>query len=79
MDTETEGKIQNALNQLQTGRTTIAIAHRLSTLKDAETLAVIKDGTVVETGTHDELMRKKAEYHKLYSIQMEGLKVISME
>jgi ATP-binding cassette subfamily B protein len=79
MDTETEGKIQNALNQLQSGRTTIAIAHRLSTLKDAESLAVIKDGTVVETGTHEELMRKKGEYHKLYSIQMEGLKVISME
>ncbi|MCL2498811.1 MAG: ABC transporter ATP-binding protein/permease [Defluviitaleaceae bacterium] len=79
MDTETEGKIQNALNQLQTGRTTIAIAHRLSTLKDAENLAVILDGKVVETGTHEELMRKKGEYHKLYSIQMEGLKVISME
>jgi len=79
MDTETEGKIQNALNQLQSGRTTIAIAHRLSTLKDAENLAVILDGKVVETGTHEELMRKKGEYHKLYSIQMEGLKVISME
>jgi ATP-binding cassette subfamily B protein len=79
MDTETEGKIQNALNELQSGRTTIAIAHRLSTLKDAESLAVIKDGKVVETGTHEALMRKKGEYHKLYTIQMEGLKVISME
>ncbi|MCL2202552.1 MAG: ABC transporter ATP-binding protein/permease [Defluviitaleaceae bacterium] len=79
MDTETEGKIQTALNQLQSGRTTIAIAHRFSTLKDAENLAVIKDGVVVETGTHETLMRKKGEYHKLYSIQMEGLKVISME
>jgi len=79
MDTETEGKIQTALNKLQTGRTTIAIAHRLSTLKDADRLAVIKDGTVVEAGTHEDLMRKKGEYHKLYSIQMEGLKVISMD
>jgi len=79
MDTETEGKIQAALNQLQTGRTTIAIAHRLSTLKDADMLAVINEGAVVETGTHEELMRKKGEYHKLYSIQMEGLKVISMD
>ena len=79
MDTETEGKIQAALNQLQTGRTTIAIAHRLSTLKDADMLAVIGEGKVVETGTHEELMRKKGEYHKLYSIQMEGLKVISMD
>jgi len=79
MDTETEGKIQEALNKLQTGRTTIAIAHRLSTLKDADMLAVINEGSVVETGTHEELMRKKGEYHKLYSIQMEGLKVISMD
>jgi ATP-binding cassette subfamily B protein len=79
MDTETEGKIQEALNKLQTGRTTIAIAHRLSTLRDADSLAVIDGGKVVETGTHDELMRLKGEYHKLYSIQMEGLKVISMD
>ena len=79
MDTETEGKIQAALNKLQAGRTTIAIAHRLSTLKDADMLAVINEGAVVENGTHEELMRKKGEYHKLYSIQMEGLKVISMD
>ncbi|MCL2217009.1 MAG: ABC transporter ATP-binding protein/permease, partial [Defluviitaleaceae bacterium] len=79
MDTETEGKIQNALNQLQENRTTIAIAHRLSTLKDVDSLAVINEGKVVESGTHEELMRKKGEYHKLYTIQMEGLKVISMD
>jgi len=79
MDTETEGKIQNALNKLQADRTTIAIAHRLSTLKDAHGLAVIHEGKVVETGTHEELMKLKGEYAKLYSIQMEGLKVISMD
>ena len=79
MDTETEGKIQNALNKLQADRTTIAIAHRLSTLKDAQHLAVINEGKVVESGTHEELMRLKGEYHKLYTIQMEGLKVISMD
>ena len=79
MDTETEGKIQDALNKLQTDRTTIAIAHRLSTLKDAHRLAVIGDGQVVESGTHENLMRKKGEYHKLYMIQMEGLRVISMD
>ena len=79
MDTETEGKIQDALNKLQADRTTIAIAHRLSTLKDAQTLAVIHEGKVVESGTHEELMRLKGEYHKLYTIQMEGLKVISMD
>ena len=79
MDTKTEGDIQQALNRLQKGRTTIVIAHRLSTLKDADMLAVINEGAVVETGTHEELMIKKGEYHKLYSIQMEGLKVISMD
>jgi len=79
MDTETEGKIQDALNKLQADRTTIAIAHRLSTLKDANCLAVINDGKIVENGTHEELMRLKGEYHKLYTIQLEGLKVISMD
>ncbi|MCL2839348.1 MAG: ABC transporter ATP-binding protein/permease [Defluviitaleaceae bacterium] len=79
MDTETEGKIQAALNQLQADRTTIAIAHRLSTLKDVDSLAVINEGKVVESGTHEELMKKKGEYHKLYKIQMEGLKVITMD
>jgi len=79
MDTETEGKIQAALNKLQTNRTTIAIAHRLSTLKDADSLAVIHEGKVVESGTHEELMKLKKEYHKLFMIQMEGLKVISMD
>ncbi len=79
MDTETEGNIQRALTKLQSGRTTIAIAHRLSTLRDADMLAVIGDGKVVESGTHAQLIAKKGEYHKLYTIQMEGLKVISME
>jgi ATP-binding cassette subfamily B protein len=79
MDTETEASIQKALAELQKGRTTIAIAHRLSTLRDADTLAVISDGKVVENGTHKELMQKKGEYHKLYTIQLEGLKVINME
>ena len=79
MDTETEANIQSSLNKLQTGRTTIAIAHRLSTLRDADTLAVINEGKVVETGTHEELLIKKGEYQKLYNIQMEGLKVINME
>jgi len=79
MDTETEGRIQNSLGALQKGRTTISIAHRLSTLKNADALAVIDGGKVVEKGTHAELMKKKGEYHKLYSIQMEGLKVVNMD
>ncbi len=79
MDTETEASIQQALSKLQTGRTTIAIAHRLSTLRDADSLAVINEGKVVESGTHRELMLKKGEYYKLYTIQLEGLKVINMD
>ena len=79
MDTETEANIQKALFELQKGRTTIAIAHRLSTLRDADSLAVISDGRVVESGTHRELMLRKGEYYKLYKIQLEGLKVINME
>lgn len=79
MDTETEASIQKALYDLQKDRTTIAIAHRLSTLRDADSLAVISDGKVVESGTHRELMQKKGEYHKLYTIQLEGLKVINMD
>ncbi len=79
MDVETEMNIQKSLNSLKEGRTTIAIAHRLSTLRDAERLAVINDGKVVESGTHDELMIKMGEYHKLYTIQMEALKVINMD
>ncbi len=79
MDTETEANIQKALASLQRGRTTIAIAHRLSTLRDADSLAVINNGVVVESGTHKDLMQKKGEYHKLYTIQQEGLKVINME
>jgi ATP-binding cassette subfamily B protein len=78
IDTETEAAIQESLEQLQQNRTTIAIAHRLSTLRNADTLAVLNDGQIVENGTHVELMKKKGEYHKLYAIQMEGLKVINM-
>jgi ATP-binding cassette subfamily B protein len=79
MDTETEAAIQKALTELQKNRTTIAIAHRLSTLRDADSLAVIEEGKVVEKGTHAELMRKQGAYHKLYKLQMEGLKVINMD
>ncbi len=79
MDVETEANIQQAFASLKKGRTTIAIAHRLSTLRDAESIAVINEGKVVETGTHEELMIKKGEYHKLYTIQMEALKTVAMD
>jgi ATP-binding cassette subfamily B protein len=79
MDTETEAAIQASLAALSKNRTTIAIAHRLSTLRDADNLAVIEDGKVVETGNHRDLMTKMGAYFKLYKLQMEGLKVINMD
>ncbi len=79
MDTETERKIQTALNRLSAGRTTIMIAHRLSTLKDADKLIVIENGKMPEHGTHKELLMKKGIYHKLYKLQMEAMKNIGIE
>jgi len=69
LDTNTEQKIQEALGRLITGRTTIAIAHRLSTLKNANRLMVIDKGRKVELGTHKELMELKGIYYRLVSAQ----------
>lgn len=74
MDTETERNIQNAVFKLKKGRTTLAIAHRLSTLRDADRLAVINDGTIVESGTFKELLQLKGEFYKQYKIQSEALR-----
>ena len=79
MDTETERNIQNSLSELKAGRTTIAIAHRLSTLRDADKLAVIDDGECIEFGTFQELMEKKGAYYKLFKLQEEALKFIGIE
>ncbi len=78
MDTETERNIQNSLTQLKEGRTTIAIAHRLSTLRDANYLAVIADGEIIEYGTFSELIKQKGEFYKQYKIQSEALKTIGI-
>jgi ATP-binding cassette subfamily B protein len=69
VDTETEALIQTALERLVEGRTTFAIAHRLSTLRNADRLLVIEEGKEGELGTHDELLEKKGIYYKLVSIQ----------
>ncbi len=69
VDTETEKEIQKALDNLVQGRTTIAIAHRLSTLRRADRLVVLERGEVVEIGSHDELMEKQGAYWRLYEAQ----------
>lgn len=79
MDTRTERKIQNAIDNLKKGRTVIAIAHRLSTLREANMLCVIENGEVKETGTHDQLIRMKGKYFELYRLQADALKTISMD
>lgn len=78
MDTETERNIQNSLTSLKSGRTTIAIAHRLSTLRDADKLAVIENGECIEFGSYEELMNKQGEYYKMFKLQEESLKFIGI-
>lgn len=74
MDTETEKRIQKAITELTRDKTTIMIAHRLSTLRDADSLVVIENGKVVENGTHSELLElEDGVYRKLYTLQAEAL------
>ena len=69
LDLESEALIQESLEKLAKNRTTITIAHRLSTITNVNEIIFIKDGEIVEQGTHDELMSKKGHYEQLYSIQ----------
>ncbi len=72
LDTESERHIQAALDELQKNRTSIVIAHRLSTIENADQILVIDAGKVVESGTHKELLEKKAIYHSLSKMQAAG-------
>ena len=71
VDTMTEEKIQNAMDAVTDGRTSIMIAHRLSTVRNADIILVVKDGKIVERGTHPELIRKHGYYFELYTRQYE--------
>lgn len=69
LDTENERLVQASLNNLRRGRTTLIVAHRLSTFRNADRLVVLKDGQVVETGSHEELVKKRGYYSRFVSVQ----------
>ena len=73
IDTETEIILQKGLNELLKGRTSFIIAHRLSTIKNSSCIMYVDKGTILENGTHDELMAQKGEYYKLYMSQYASL------
>ena len=70
IDTETESLITEAMEKLMTGRTTIMVAHRLSTIQHADKIMVMDKGRIVESGNHQELLAKNGVYRKLYDLQL---------
>ena len=75
VDTRTEVEVQKAMNTLLKGRTSIVIAHRLSTIKNADFLLVVENGTIVEQGTHHELIKRGGHYKKLYENYVAGISI----
>ncbi|KEJ01212.1 ABC transporter [Clostridium botulinum A2B7 92] len=73
VDTRLEQKLQDAMRNIMKGRTSFVIAHRLSTIKNADLILVMKDGNIVEQGTHNELLKKKGYYEQLYHAQFADL------
>ena len=70
LDAESERVVQDALDRLMVGRTTVVVAHRLSTIRNADVIAVVKQGAIVEQGNHESLIRKQGAYATL--VQMQG-------
>src|SRR5690625_3064760 len=75
VDTRTELLVQQAMNELRSGRTSFVIAHRLSTIRDADLILMLEDGRIVESGNHEELLAAKGAYYRLYMSQFEGAQV----
>lgn len=69
IDSETEQAVQNAMKVLMEGRTTLVIAHRLSTVKNADKIILLDKGKIVEEGDHDQLIAKKGKYYEMYQAQ----------
>lgn len=69
LDAASEGVVQEALDSLMVGRTTIIVAHRLSTIRNADMIAVVREGKIVETGTHDDLIEKNGAFAMLVKLQ----------
>jgi len=69
VDTRTEVLIQKAMDKLMVGRTSFIIAHRLSTIRNADRILVMRDGNIVEQGTHEELLARQGFYYELYQSQ----------
>src|SRR5699024_8091925 len=70
VDTVTEEKIQQAMDAVIAGRTSFVIAHRLKTILNSNKIVVLKDGNVIESGSHEDLLKEKGFYYKLYTDQM---------
>ncbi|MFA6111641.1 MAG: ABC transporter ATP-binding protein [Candidatus Latescibacterota bacterium] len=79
VDVQTEKAIQEAIAHLTRGRTTLAIAHRLSTLRHADRLVLLDEGKIVETGTHEELLARKGRFHDLVQLQQEVAQIIAVQ
>ncbi|AEF84424.1 ABC-type multidrug/protein/lipid transport system, ATPase component [Treponema primitia ZAS-2] len=75
IDTETQQIIQRAMETIASGKTSIVIAHRLSTIRNADTIMVLRDGRLAESGTHEELLARKGQYHEFFTAQLQATPV----
>ncbi len=78
LDAESEALVQDALKKLMVGRTTIVVAHRLSTIRDSNVICVLEKGRIVELGTHEELLMKRHQYFSLVAKQMDEAELIDV-